>query len=376
LPISPQTWMALVSFRMPDESPIADASRMPNDIRISETGPLVGSLQLSWPPPCSDWAKSQRLGPIGSAGYYDGFLLVEQPLPWPSDVSEMPELAEVAKVAYGARLRLQAVARDTRAGAGGPAAAEGSGEEASRTAMTDDAGSRLRRLICYRSTRPGWAGPMARSELLAAPESLAEVAQAVVEAAAVAPEPGDGGAAATADVLVCTHGRRDACCGARGMELLGALADAPRFGHPDVRLWRTSHTGGHRFAPTAIALPSASLWAWADAALLAQVVDAEGPVGLSLTRYRGCASLGSPAQQAVEKAVLSEVGWPLLSSWRRAADLGDGLVRLETELHGTWEAVAREGRRVAQPDCRSDPELATKQSVEWVVEGLRQIVAA
>jgi hypothetical protein len=105
-------------------------------------------------------------------------------------------------------------------------------------------------------------------------------------------------------------------------------------------------------------------------------VDAEGPLGLALPRYRGCASLGSPAQQAVEKAVLSEVGWPLLSSWRRAADLGGGLVRLETEVHGTWEAVVREGRRVAQPDCRSDPELATKQSVEWVVEGLRQIVAA
>ncbi len=376
LPISPQTWMALVSFRMPDESPLTDDGRMPKDIRISDNGPVVGPLQISWPPPCSDWAKSQRLGPVGSAGYYEGFLLVEQPLPWPSDVSEMPELAEVAKVAYGARLRLQAVARDTRPGAVGPAPAEGPGEEASRTAVTDDAGGRLRRLICYRSTRPGWAGPMARSERLAEPESLAEAAQAVVEAAASAPEAWDRGATVTADVLVCTHGRRDTCCGARGMELLGALGDAPRFGHPDVRLWRTSHTGGHRFAPTAIALPSASLWAWADAALLAQVVDAAGPLGPALPRYRGCASLGSPAQQAVEKAVLSEVGWPLLSSWRRAADLGGGLVRLETDLQGTWEAVAREGRRVAQPDCRSDPGLATKQSVEWVVEGLRQIVVA
>jgi hypothetical protein len=376
LAISSQTWMALVSFGMPDDILSTDDSRMPDDVPISDKGPLVGSLQISWPPACSDWAKSQGLGPIGSAGYYDGFLLVEQPLPWPSDVSEMPELAEVAKVAYGARLRLQAVARDTRPGPGGPAAAEGSGQEASRTAVTDDSGGPLRRLICYRSTRPGWAGPMARAERLSEPESLAEAAQAVVEAAAVAPEPVDSGANATADVLVCTHGRRDTCCGARGMELLGALGEVPRFGNPDVRLWRTSHTGGHRFAPTAIALPSASLWAWANVTLLAQVVDAEGPLGLALPRYRGCASLGSPAQQAVEKAVLSEVGWKLLSSWRRAVDLGDGLVRLETELYGTWEAVAREGRRVAQPDCRSDPELATKQSVEWVVEGLRQVVVA
>ena len=336
---------------MPDDSPITGDSRPPDSSRISDNAALGGSLQISWPPPCSDWAKSQHLDPIGSAGYYDGFLLVEQPLPWPADVSEMPELAEVAKVAYGARLRLQALA-----GAGRP-----------------DADGPVRRLICYRSTRPGWAGPMARAERIAEPGLLAEAAHAVVEEAAAASEAGVSSAAA--DVLVCTHGRRDACCGARGMELLGTLVGAPTFGQPGVRLWRTSHTGGHRFAPTAITLPSASMWAWADAALLSQVVGTEGPLSRVLPRYRGCASLGSPAQQAVEKAVLSEVGWPLLSSWRRVTDVGDGLVRLETELHGTWEAVVKEGRRVSQPDCRSDPELATKQSVEWVVEGLRRVVA-
>ncbi|MGD0810229.1 MAG: sucrase ferredoxin, partial [Acidimicrobiales bacterium] len=332
--------------------PATEDSRGPGAGGTSENEAMASPLRVPWPPPCSDWAKSQSLDPIGSAGYYDGFLLVEQPLPWPADVSEMPELAEVAKVAYGARLRLQAVAPVGKA----------------------DSSGQLRTVICYRSTRPGWAGPMARSERLVEPELLGEAVHALVEGAAPVPRARLGDTAA--DVLVCTHGRRDACCGARGMELLAALTGSPMFGQPGVRAWRTSHTGGHRFAPTAIALPSATLWAWADAALLSEVVDAQGPLGSSLSRYRGCASLGSAAQQAVEKAVLSEVGWPLLSSWRRAVDLGGGMVQLETELFGTWEAVVREGRRVAQPDCRSDPGLATKQSVEWVVEGLRQVVAA
>ncbi len=115
--------------------------------------------------------------------------------------------------------------------------------------LPDDAGGPLRRLICYRSTRPGWAGPMARSERLAEPESLAEAAQAVVEAAAVAPEAGDSGAAATADVLVCTHGRRDTCCGARGMELLGALGDAPRFGQPGRAVVADEPHGRSPFRP-------------------------------------------------------------------------------------------------------------------------------
>ena len=370
--ISPQTWLVLVSSLMPDDSRTTDNSRSPDKGGGPNNETLGGSSQISWPPPCTDWAKSQSLDPIGSAGYYNGFLLVEQPLPWPADVSEIPELAEVSKVANGARLRLQAVAQAGAADAGG---VRDSGEVSDADGARSGGGA-LRRVICYRSTRPGWAGPMVRSERLAEPGLLVDVARAVVEQATVAPEGEVGSAAAAADVLVCTHGRRDTCCGARGMELLGTLGGAPTLRRPGVRVWRTSHTGGHRFAPTAIALPSASLWAWADGALLSQVVDAEGLLGSVLSRYRGCASLGSPAQQAVEKAVLSEVGWPLLSSWRRAVDLGGGLVRLESELYGSWEAVAKEGRRVAQPDCRSDPGLATKQSVEWVVEGLRQVVAA
>jgi hypothetical protein len=70
------------------------------------------------------------------------------------------------------------------------------------------------------------------------------------------------------------------------------------------------------------------------------------------------------------------VGWDLFGSLRRAVDLGDDLVRLETEFAGTWEATVKEGRHVAQPDCRTPPELAKKQGVEWVVDGLRQPVPA
>jgi len=54
-------------------------------------------------------------------------------------------------------------------------------------------------------------------------------------------------------VLVCTHGKRDACCAKWGMafwrELL-ACEDAAT-----VQMWQTSHLGGHRFAATAVVLP-------------------------------------------------------------------------------------------------------------------------
>jgi hypothetical protein len=50
--------------------------------------------------------------------------------------------------------------------------------------------------------------------------------------------------------LVCVHARRDACCALRGGATYRALE---RAAPGDV--WQTSHLGGHRFAPTIVALP-------------------------------------------------------------------------------------------------------------------------
>ena len=367
---------------------------------------------LSGLPACSDWARSQHLDPVGSAGYYEGFLLIEQPLPWPFDVSSIPDLMEVAKLAASAHLRLQAVipasgpeagrrtvrveADDAEDGVeeaersvGVEAAERSSGVEAAKRPVgvevverssgvdaAERSAAEVRRIICYRSARPGWAGPLVRSERLAAASSLAEATGELLSQGP-APDGPEQMQSGVVDVLVCTHGRRDACCGSRGMDLVGELRRDPQFGtDAGVRLWRTSHTGGHRFAPTAVLLPAGTMWAWVTPALLRAAAFTEGEVEPWLERYRGCATVGSPAQQSAERTVLGEVGWPLMSSYRRASDVGDGLVRLESELGGTWEAAVREGRRVPQPDCRTSPELATKQSVEWVVEGLRQVVPA
>lgn len=55
--------------------------------------------------------------------------------------------------------------------------------------------------------------------------------------------------------LVCTHGARDRCCAKWGVGLWDALRK--REGE---RVWQCSHLGGHRFAPTALALPSGLVW--------------------------------------------------------------------------------------------------------------------
>lgn len=64
------------------------------------------------------------------------------------------------------------------------------------------------------------------------------------------------------DVLVCAHASRDARCKACGPALVEALRSAVESrqdGGPEkeeIRVWRSSHVGGHRYAGNALVMSS------------------------------------------------------------------------------------------------------------------------
>ncbi|MEM1256367.1 MAG: sucrase ferredoxin [Cyanobacteria bacterium P01_H01_bin.21] len=59
------------------------------------------------------------------------------------------------------------------------------------------------------------------------------------------------------EMLVCTHGNIDVACARFGQPIYKKLRDE-YAGFPSslLRVWRCSHFGGHKFAPTLIDLPS------------------------------------------------------------------------------------------------------------------------
>jgi hypothetical protein len=146
---------------------------------------------------------------------------------------------------------------------------------------------------------------------------------------------------------------------------------------PDVRVWRTSHTGGHRFAPTAILLPEGTCWGYLDAVSAARIVNREGPGSEPYLRYRGCAGLGGPAVQALEREVLARVGWSVLDRPRRGEEQGDGTVRLVVEEPGgtsrTWEARVSVRRVLPVPQCGQEVTGREKTEDELAVEELREL---
>ena len=290
---------------------------------------------------CSAWAREQQLDPIGSAGSYQGFLLVEWPLPWPRDLGEDPALAPVAAAARAAGMRLQGL---VPAAGGGP-----------------------RHVIAYRWPQHGGAR-YERAELLVEPGEVVEAALAI---GGEAPSAGE-----TTDLLVCGHGRRDRCCGSLGTVLaLEILADPGPLA-AGVRVWRTSHTGGHRFAPTAIVLPQGTAWAFCDRDLLARVVRKHGPLEDVLprsSRLCGAGLGGGPGARASrarrDRLVAARLAPP------RAPPLGEDAVELVVDGPNgpmAWEATVRVDREMPVPDCGSPIELSKKTEPQYVVEGLRR----
>jgi hypothetical protein len=93
--------------------------------------------------------------------------------------------------------------------------------------------------------------------------------------------------------LVCTNGRRDACCAKLGRPVLQALAEV----RPGA-VWECSHIGGHRFAANVVYLPEGLCYGRVTATGAQELARRHDRGELDLARLRGRASLAPPEQAA------------------------------------------------------------------------------
>ncbi|AKG21734.1 sucrase ferredoxin [Calothrix sp. 336/3] len=111
------------------------------------------------------------------------------------------------------------------------------------------------------------------------------------------------------DILVCTHGSHDMCCSRYGspfyFHAAGTIAD---LGFTDVRIWKSSHFGGHRFAPTAIDLPSGRYYGNLTQDVFQSILTRTGDVNCLDKSYRGWGILPSQ-MQILERELIYRYGW-------------------------------------------------------------------
>lgn len=311
---------------------------------------------------CSRLARDQQLDPVGSAGSYDAFLLVEHRLPWASDFVESPGLGGLDALVRrchdaGLRLRVQGLL--------GPSTRE----------------SDTRTVVLHQRPEGMFDGFRSR-ELVVPAGEVVEAASALVEQAgrggSTAREPGEPDA--VRDVLLCTHGTRDRCCGSEGTALHRAWEGATG----SARLWRTSHTGGHRYAPTALTFPEGLGWAYLDEGSMASLLDRSDGIEHLVARYRGCCGIDGGPAQALERELFSTWGWEWLAFRRAGGTIGESgsaeagrRVFLEAESPAgeryRWEATVAVSRHVPIGDCGGSLESSTKTCPEYEVESMTRL---
>ncbi|MDQ2648155.1 MAG: hypothetical protein M3Z03_01225 [Actinomycetota bacterium] len=293
---------------------------------------------------CSPALRQLGVDPIGSATSGTSYLLVDLPLPWQGDIGDDPRLDELHAfvrelAAAGHRWRVQA------------------------TVPREDG---VRRVVAYELPH-GPASGFLRRELTAGPGEELHAAMVLLQEVGiqgVGADPSPGG-----DFLLCTHGSRDVCCGGSGTVLWRELVERAGSLPDELALGRTSHTGGHRFAPTALSLPTGTMWAWLDVAQASALTDRRGVLDELLAHYRGSCLMRSTAEQVVEREAFRTIGWGWLEHRRSATTIAAGE---DTIVELAYEAPdGRQGRFVGRtrvvgsapvPPCGEPLEQATKSS--------------
>jgi len=241
---------------------------------------------------CSLVSRAAGDDPAGSATPFHAYLGVEVRPPWRNDVAESPRfpggLWDAVQKAWSAG----AISRFTGL-------------------MPEPHHSREghTRVLLMRRLAPGPFALYDRTEYLLPDAELVPLVEALARPEDLARfesyrEPGTG----VRDFLVCTHGSRDACCGKFGYPVYEALL-THAASDPGLRVWRTSHMGGHRFAPTLIEFPEGRYWGHLEPEAAGALARRDVPFSDLRAHYRGWAGLESKFEQIAEREILTREGW-------------------------------------------------------------------
>ncbi len=277
---------------------------------------------------CVDFAMSNNVDPGGTALHPEILVVVELPEPWPKPVGRHELLVDLVAAVFDRPENIRLLAAVPH----GPAP----------------------RVISFRPSVTG----MMRSEQPLGDDSLAAL-EAVLDV------PGTDVDTATGDrtILVCTQGSHDMCCGVDGERLATELEKT----RPDLELFRVSHTGGHRFAPTAMTLPDGRMWAYLTTELADGIIDRTATD--TAPQCRGWWGAPTGRAQMAERAVFEQLGF-VADQLERTVTVGVGEdPNLVDVVAGDrrWLVRVEPGRDVPTISCEMPGGEPVKPGREWDV---------
>lgn len=217
-------------------------------------------MTLHAPMRCSALAEQLEEPMIGSVDQRVRWLLVEDRSAWGTDAARDVLGADLSREAKNRGVRVLLVRRRE----GDPA------RDAVRRAILVDTATREMAI-----------------------RAIADPSELTVDEVADAPVADFGAKMGDPIFLVCTNGRRDACCAVRGRALMSALGAE----HAE-RTWECTHLGGHRFAGNLVCLPDGIVYGRVAPPDGPRLADAYLAGQLDPSHLRGRSAWPAPAQVA------------------------------------------------------------------------------
>ena len=113
----------------------------------------------------------------------------------------------------------------------------------------------------------------------------------------------------TRDILICTHGSHDKCCAKYGNPFyMEAKKTISQLSLENTRIWKSSHFGGHRFAPTMIDFPDGRYYGLLNQESFQAVLLRNDNIKLLNQVYRGWGILPT-CIQVLERELIFCHGW-------------------------------------------------------------------
>lgn len=261
--------------------------------------------------PCSSISAMSGEDPIGTAPTHERYLFVEIPLPWAYPITmsqQMPkQLVNVLDEAAerGQKIRFLAFSSDERTSPTG-----------------------YRRIFYFTKPETAFARYMKHEFVVPENEVVGLVQKLISSAPLDSFNEHKQDTLHIRDLFVCTHGSHDRCCGMFGYEIYQRLVkEYASLDH--FRVWRVSHLGGHRFAPTMLDMPEGRYWARIAADDLDILVRRSGPFSALASKYRGWGGVGK-FEQFLEREIGVREGWDWIGYMKsgRSVAMEDGTVHV------------------------------------------------
>lgn len=238
---------------------------------------------------CADASKCALEDIIGSGSNYQTYVLIECCLPWESEAfnsKEVPQnLRDLVEEVEHSKQKIRFLLINS---------------ETNKCAQT-------RKVLIYDNKNRELFGGYEKREFNA--DSIYKVAEIVKSYLAGEVPDCEIENQLSRDILICTHGSHDICCARYGNPFYAqAKAVISELELSEIRLWKSSHFGGHRFAPTAIDLPDGRYYGNLDRPSFKSILTRTGDIECLNKVYRGWGILPT-AIQVLERELMLRYGW-------------------------------------------------------------------